>query len=65
LSRRKLFGVDLASSTYTSWNPVANSAQGVLALAVVPETGLVIAGGDFTKINGLPRQHLALFPPTP
>lgn len=64
LPRRKLFAVDLASSAYTPWNPAANSAQGVLAMVVVPSSGGVAVGGDFTKINGQSRQHFALFPPS-
>ena len=63
LSRRKVFGLDLTSSTYTSWNPVLNSAHGVYAMAVVPDSGMLVVGGDFTKVNNQTRQHLAVFPP--
>jgi hypothetical protein len=65
LSRRKMFSVDIGSLTYTDWNPEANSSQGVLAMAVVPQTGALVVGGDFTTINGLSRQHFAMFPASP
>lgn len=63
LSRRKMFGVDLDALAYTSWNPTANSAKGVKAMALVPSTGMLVVGGEFTTINGSSRQRLAVFPP--
>lgn len=65
LLRRKMFGVDLDALDYTTWNPAANSPKGVKAMALVPSTGMLFVGGDFTTINGSSRQRLAVFPPLP
>ena len=59
-SRRKLLSVDAASGRPTAWNPSANSALGVFALAPVPG-GPLVAGGDFTQVGGAANRHLALF----
>jgi hypothetical protein len=59
-SRRKLLSVDAAAGRPTAWNPQANSALGVFALAPVPGGGLV-AGGDFSQVGGSAFRHLALF----
>jgi hypothetical protein len=60
ISRRKLLSVDAASGRPTAWNPSANSALGVFALAPVPG-GPLVAGGDFTQVGGAANRRLALF----
>jgi hypothetical protein len=59
-SRRKLLSVDAASGRPTAWNPSADSALGVFALAPVPG-GALAAGGAFTHVGGAANRHLALF----
>jgi hypothetical protein len=52
--------VDAASGALLAWNPSANSALGVFALAPV-SGGPLVAGGDFTQVGGAANRHLALF----
>jgi len=59
-SRRKLLSVDAASGRPTAWNPSANSALGVFAMAPTAAGGLA-AGGDFTQVGGAATRRLALF----
>jgi hypothetical protein len=59
-SRRKLLSVDAASGRPTAWNPAANSALGVFAMAPTAG-GSLAAGGDFTQVGGSANRRLALF----
>jgi Domain of unknown function (DUF5122) beta-propeller len=56
--RHHLLAVNSAGSV-TGWAPDVNSVLGVFALRAA--SGKVWAGGDFTKINGATRNHLARF----
>ena len=59
VQRLKLLAVAEGSGALTSWNPHANSALGIFALA---GSGTQIAtGGDFTKIGGVAQQGYAQF----
>jgi hypothetical protein len=57
--RLKLLAVDEATGALTPWNPHANSALGIFALAGSGTS--LAAGGDFTKIGGVSQQGYALF----
>jgi hypothetical protein len=59
-ARRKLLSVDTASGRPTAWNPSANSALGVFAMAPTA-AGSLAAGGDFTQVGGTAVRRLALF----
>jgi len=59
-ARRKLLSVDAASGRPTAWNPSANSALGVFAMAPTAG-GSLVAGGDFTQVGGAAIRRLALF----
>ncbi len=67
--RQHLAAFDIATGATDPWNPIANSAFGVYAMAWSP--GHVMVGGDFTKVNYLPHEGFAQFsggttsPPTP
>jgi hypothetical protein len=61
LLRQKLFSVSKADGSVNGWAPKANSALGVWSMAAVPAAGKLAVGGDFTKINGKPQAHFALF----
>jgi hypothetical protein len=70
LLRRKLFSIRVPAgtvtdwnATITNWNPMANSPQGVKALAVNPATGALAVGGEFTTINTKVQRYFAEFPP--
>jgi hypothetical protein len=58
LVRHHLIAVNSAGSV-TGWTPDVNSVLGVFALRAA--NGKLWAGGDFTKINGAVRNHLARF----
>ena len=59
IKRLKLLAVDEATGALTSWNPHANSALGIFALAGSGTS--LAAGGDFTKIGGVAQQGFARF----
>jgi hypothetical protein len=59
IARQKLLAVDEGTGALTSWNPHANSALGIFALAG-SGTRLGV-GGDFTKIAGVTQQAYAVF----
>ena len=59
VQRLKLLAVAEGTGALTSWNPHANSALGVFALAGSGTT--IAAGGDFTKIGGVAQQGYAAF----
>jgi len=59
VQRLKLLAVDEGTGALTSWNPHANSALGIFALAGTGTT--IAAGGDFTKIGGVSQQGFARF----
>lgn len=61
LLRQKLFSVTKADGSVNGWAPKANSALGVWSMAAIPAAGKIAVGGDFTKINGKPQAHFALF----
>ena len=58
--RRKLLSVSVDTGRVSAWNPGANSALGVFAMAPTAGGGLA-AGGDFTQVNGAAHRRLALF----
>jgi hypothetical protein len=58
--RRKLAALDLSGSLL-SWNPGADSAEGVWALITQRKTNWLAAGGDFTHVSGDPHARLAVF----
>ncbi|GIF19688.1 hypothetical protein BJ973_006731 [Actinoplanes tereljensis] len=58
--RYKLAAVT-ASGELAPWAPQGNGIIGVRALSVNEDTGILVAGGDFTTINGLDRRRLAIF----
>jgi hypothetical protein len=57
--RHHLAAFDATTGATDPWNPAANSVFGVYGLAWSP--GHLLAGGDFTKINGAPSAGLAQF----
>ncbi|HUR01290.1 MAG TPA: hypothetical protein VM347_02010, partial [Nonomuraea sp.] len=69
LLRRKLFSIRLPAdganpdwnATVTDWNPAANSAQGVDAVATDATNNAVVVGGEFTTINGKAQRYFAEF----
>jgi outer membrane protein assembly factor BamB len=61
--RNKLMAVDELTGALLPWNPGANSALGVFALAGVASNGDVLAGGDFTSIGLRKQQGYAQFVP--
>jgi hypothetical protein len=61
--RPKLLAVDEATGALLAWNPGANSALGVFALAGDPAAGNLFAGGDFTVIGGRSQGRYAEFTP--
>jgi hypothetical protein len=61
VTRRKLLSVDEDTGELTNWAPVANSPLGVFALTTT-SSGLLVAGGDFTRVNQIARNRFALFP---
>src|SRR5215217_3299758 len=58
--RNHIAAVDATTGALLPWNPGANSATGVWALAA--DSGYLGAGGDFTKIGGVAQQGFAEFP---
>ncbi|GIM93879.1 hypothetical protein [Paractinoplanes toevensis] len=58
--RYKLAAVT-AAGELAPWAPQGNGVIGVRVLSVNPDTGVLVAGGDFTTINGLDRRRLAVF----
>ena len=61
--RKKLVALNQSDGSLDPWAPAANSALGTWTLLATPY-GLV-AGGDFTTVDGLPQEHLVRFPGTP
>jgi len=59
ITRLKLLAVDEGTGALNSWNPHANSALGIFALA--GSGGRLGVGGDFTKIAGIAQQGYAVF----
>jgi len=60
VARHKLAAVT-ATGDLSSWAPQGNGVIGVRALSVNRGTGLLVAGGDFTTIDGQDRRRLAIF----
>lgn len=58
--RVKLAAIDNRGGL-TRWAPQANGVIGVRALAVDRHRSRIVAGGDFTSINGRIRKRLAFF----
>lgn len=58
-TRRKLVALTASDGSTDPWNPGANSALGVFALAA--SGGKLYAGGDFTVIGGRNQQRFAVF----
>jgi hypothetical protein len=62
VTRNHLAAFDANGNLVTAWNPNVNG--NVNALAVSPADGTIIAGGDFTAVNGgVARSRLAGFAP--
>lgn len=59
VERRKVAAFDYATGALQPWAPRLNSPLGVWALCA--STNGVWAGGDFTRVNYSPQQHIALF----
>jgi hypothetical protein len=57
--RQHFSAVDAANNTLLPFAPVINSSLGVWALAM--NGGSLYAGGDFTRVSGLPQQGFARF----
>ena len=60
VARHKLAAVT-ATGELAGWAPQGNGVIGVRALSVNRATGLLLAGGDFTTIDGQDRRRLAIF----
>jgi hypothetical protein len=58
-ARRKLLALNPLGGALLSWNPDANSVEGVFALAA--EAAGVQAGGAFTVVHGVAQQGFARF----
>jgi len=59
-ARHKLAAVT-ATGELSGWAPQGNGVIGVRVLSVNRATGLLMAGGDFTTIDGQDRRRLAIF----
>jgi hypothetical protein len=59
--RYKLAAVSTANGALSPWAPQGNGVIGVRVLSVNAASGTLVAGGDFTTINGLDRRRLAIF----
>lgn len=59
IRRVKLFATSDVG-TLLQWSPAGNGIRGVLALASSASTG-VVAGGEFTAINGITQKRFAIF----
>ncbi|GAA2649001.1 hypothetical protein [Paractinoplanes durhamensis] len=59
--RYKLAAVT-AGGELAPWAPQGNGVIGVRVLSISPTTGYLLAGGDFTLIDGQDRRRLAIFP---
>jgi hypothetical protein len=57
--RTKLLAANPTTGAVTAWAPTVNSVLGVFALRATQ--GRLYVGGDFTKINGTTRNHIARF----
>lgn len=60
VSRIKLAATDL-DGDLLPWAPQGNGVRGVLALAVNASAGVVIAGGEFTTLDGASQKRFAVF----
>jgi hypothetical protein len=60
VSRIKLAATDL-DGDLLPWAPQANGVRGVLALAASAQAGVVVAGGEFTTVDGASQKRLAVF----
>jgi hypothetical protein len=60
VTRRKLLSVDEDTGQLTAWAPVANSPLGVFTLTPT-SGGLLVAGGDFTRVNQVAHSRLTRF----
>ncbi|MFL6116976.1 MAG: hypothetical protein ACJ786_37335, partial [Catenulispora sp.] len=59
-ARHKLAAVTSAGGL-SGWAPQGNGVIGVRVLGVNTVTGVLVAGGDFTTIDGQARRRLAIF----
>ncbi|WP_051809118.1 hypothetical protein [Actinoplanes subtropicus] len=64
VTRHKLAAVT-AGGELSTWAPQGNGVVGVRVLSLNRATGVLLAGGDFTTIDGQDRRRLAIFPPSP
>lgn len=58
-SRDKLTAFDEATGTLFPWNPSANTALGIEAVAA--GNNMLAIGGEFTRVAGVNQQHFARF----
>jgi hypothetical protein len=63
-ARHKLAAVT-ATGELSGWAPQGNGVIGVRVLSVNRATGILLAGGDFTTIDGQDRRRLAILQPRP
>jgi hypothetical protein len=61
-ARRRLAALQSSNGSPLSWNPGANSIDGVFAVSA--GGGSLQIGGDFTIVDGINRQGYASFPTT-
>lgn len=60
LPRVKLAATDL-DGDLLPWAPTANGIRGVLAMTASAGPGVVVAGGEFTTIDGVAQKRFAVF----
>ena len=60
VSRIKLAATDL-DGDLLPWAPQGHGVRGVLALTVNPQAGVVVAGGEFTTLDGASQKRFAMF----
>jgi hypothetical protein len=64
LIRPRLYAADASTGKILDWTPVipgGSASLGVWSLEVDPGRGRLYAGGDFTKVSGVPHERFAQF----
>ena len=62
--RNRLARYNLTEPLLTDWNPNVSAGTRIYASERTADDSLVIMGGDFTMLGGVPHKHLAVFETT-